>query len=236
MDQHRNVGCHCLHGTHGSTARCSPPAPCPGRRARTYLVPQARVCSCFEEQCHCPRVATQDGCVESRGPVLENTGGDVGTMHGNKPKGSETQMFAKNKPMNKKEVTRKRLGHQRYRVWFRQGAGRLVGYEGGDFKCFNKNESQIHFTRAIFPFESYPCQYIRGEMNTALASAWQNQPLISETEAQAVMETIWAFYLLSLMINGPKVRQLNGDFSHDWPFVCGCKWTVQISVEALSYL
>lgn len=127
MDQHRNVGCHCLHGTHGSTARCSPPAPCPGRRARTYLVPQARVCSCFEEQCHCPRVATQDGCVESRGPVLENTGGDVGTMHGKKPKGSETQMFAKNKPMNKKEVTRKRLGHQRYRVWFRQGAGRLVG-------------------------------------------------------------------------------------------------------------
>ena len=50
-------------------------------------------------------------------------------------------------------------------------------------------------------------------MNTALASAWQNQPLASETEAQAVMETICAFYLLSLMINGLNVRQLNGDFS-----------------------
>lgn len=48
-------------------------------------------------------------------------------------------------------------------------------------------------------------------MNTALASAWQNQPLASETEAQAVMETICAFYLLSLMINGLNVRQLNGD-------------------------
>lgn len=49
--------------------------------------------------------------MESRGPVLENTDGDVCTMHGKKTKGSETQMFAKNKPMNKKEVSRKELVH-----------------------------------------------------------------------------------------------------------------------------
>lgn len=30
-------------------------------------------------------------------------------------------------------------------------------------------------------------------MNTALVSAWQNQSLTSETEAQAVMEVICAF-------------------------------------------
>lgn len=73
-------------------------------------------------------------------------------------------------------------------------------------------------------------------MDTAVASAWQNPPLASETEVQAVMETICAFYLLSLMINGLGVRQLNGDFFYGWPFVCGCKLTVQISVEAISYL
>jgi len=49
-------------------------------------------------------------------------------------------------------------------------------------------------------------------MNTVFSSAWQNQPLASETETQAGMETICAFYLLSLMINGLNVRQLNGDF------------------------
>lgn len=73
-------------------------------------------------------------------------------------------------------------------------------------------------------------------MNTALVSAWQNQSLASETEAQAVMGTICAFYLLSLMINGLSVRQLTGGVFNGWPFVCGCKLTVQICVEAISYL
>lgn len=74
-------------------------------------------------------------------------------------------------------------------------------------------------------------------MNIALASAWQNHPLASETEAQAVMETICALYLLSLMINDLSVRQLNGDFFfYGWLFVGGCKLTVQISVQAISYL
>lgn len=116
MDQHRNMDLHHPRGAHGSAARCSPPAPHPGWRARTYLVPQARVRSCFEEQCHCPHVAAQDGRVESRGPVLENINGDVCTMHGEKSKGSKTLTVAKNKPMNKKEITWKMLGHQRYRV------------------------------------------------------------------------------------------------------------------------
>lgn len=72
-------------------------------------------------------------------------------------------------------------------------------------------------------------------MNTALVSAWQNQSLASETEAQAVMEAICAFYLLSLMINGLSVRQLIGGGFYGWPFVCGCKLTVQICVGAISY-
>ena len=157
-DRHRNVDCHHPHGTHGPTARCSPPAPRPGWHARTYLVPQAWVRSRFEEQRHCPHVAAQDRRVQSRGPILENTNGGVCTMHGKRSKGRETQIFAKSKPTNRKEITRKRLGHQRYSVWLRQGAGRLVGYEKGDFKCFKKNESQVHFTTAIFPFKNYPCQ------------------------------------------------------------------------------
>lgn len=57
-------------------------------------------------------------------------------------------------------------------------------------------------------------------MNTALVSAWQNQSLTSETEAQAVMEAICAFCLLSLMINGLSVRQLIGGGFYGWPFVC----------------
>lgn len=74
-------------------------------------------------------------------------------------------------------------------------------------------------------------------MNTALVSAWQNQSLTSETEAQAVMEVICAFCLLSLMINGLSVRQLiGGGFYGCLLFVCGCKLTVQICVEAILYL
>lgn len=72
-------------------------------------------------------------------------------------------------------------------------------------------------------------------MHTALVSAWQNQLLTSATEAQAVMEAISAFYLLSLMINGLSVRQLIGGRFYGWPFVCGCKLTVQICEEAISY-
>lgn len=71
-------------------------------------------------------------------------------------------------------------------------------------------------------------------MNTALVSAWQNLSLTSETEAQAVMEAICAFYLLSL-INGLSVRQLIRVGFYGWPFVCGCKQTVEIYVEAISY-
>lgn len=107
-DQHRNMGCHRLHGTQGSIAQFSPDAPHEGRCSRMYLVPQARVSSSFKEQCHCPCVAAQDGCVESRGPILENTMGDICSMHGKKSKGTEKQMFA-NKPTNQKEVTWKRL-------------------------------------------------------------------------------------------------------------------------------
>lgn len=68
-------------------------------------------------------------------------------------------------------------------------------------------------------------------MNTALVSAWQNQLLTSETETQAVMKAISAFHLLSLMINGFSVRQLIGGVFYGWPFVCGCKVTVQICAE-----
>lgn len=71
-------------------------------------------------------------------------------------------------------------------------------------------------------------------MNTALVSAWQNLSLTSETEAQAVMEAICAFYLLSL-INGLSVRQLIRVGFYGWPFVYGCKPTAEIHVEAISY-
>lgn len=111
------------------------------------------------------------------------------------------------------------------------GGGNLVWCEGGDFKCFNKNESQIHFTTVVFPSLVNSSEVT----NTALVSAWQNQSLTSETEAQAVMEAICAFYLLSWMINGLSVRQLISRGFYGWPFVCDCKLTVQICVEAISY-
>lgn len=49
-------------------------------------------------------------------------------------------------------------------------------------------------------------------MNSALAAAWQYQPLASEKQEQAVMETICAYYFSSLMINVLTGRQLSGDF------------------------
>lgn len=49
-------------------------------------------------------------------------------------------------------------------------------------------------------------------MNSALSAAWQYQPLASEKQGQAVMETICAYYFPSLMINALTGRQLNGDF------------------------
>lgn len=36
--------------------------------------------------------------------------------------------------------------------WFGEGASRLVDYKGSDVKCFNKSESQVHFTTLVSSF------------------------------------------------------------------------------------
>lgn len=36
--------------------------------------------------------------------------------------------------------------------WFGECVSRLVDYKGGDVKCFNKSESQVHFTTLISSF------------------------------------------------------------------------------------
>lgn len=152
---HRNMGCPHLGVTHRSITEHSRYAPqLGGWCARTYLVPQAWICSCLEEQRHCPHVATQDGCMESRGPILGNASGGVCTMHEKKRK---RQWNTKSRPTSEKEVRWKRLGHQQHRVWFRVLAA-WCDVKEEILNALIKNESQVHSTTAVFPFNNHPCQ------------------------------------------------------------------------------
>lgn len=132
--------------------------------------------------CSSPRTAWQDiPCSSSMGPLqLRGAAPLSSRCHSGQPRGEQRSHsrkyqwkclycaweeikrqwntnVCKEQAYEQERNNMEEVGSSKVWVWFRQSAGRLVGYEGGDFKCFNKNGSQVHFTTAVFPFKKCPC-------------------------------------------------------------------------------